>query len=67
MTTLKKKDGTTTTDLEETMKMMAEQLIPKDDDTDDMEYNKQIRAQAKEQIQTIEEREYTAEEVKNAI
>ena len=56
MTTLKKTDGTTTTDLEETMKMMAEHLIPRDDDTDDMEYHKQIRAQAKEQIQTIEDR-----------
>ena len=55
MTTLKKTDGTTTTDLEETMKMI-EHLIPKDDDTDDTKYHKQIRAQAKEQIQTIEDR-----------
>ena len=60
-------DGTTTTDLEETMKLMAEQIIPKDDDTDDRDYNKQTRAQTKEQIQTFEDREYTTEEVKNAI
>jgi hypothetical protein len=43
---------------------MAEHLIPKDDDTD---HHKQIRAQAKEPIQTTEDREYRIEEVKNAI
>jgi hypothetical protein len=64
ITTLKKTDGTTTADLEETLKMMAEHLIPKDDDT---EYHKQIREQAKEPIQTKEDREYTMEDVKNAI
>jgi hypothetical protein len=31
---------------------MTEHLIPKDDDTDDAEYQKQIRAQAKEPRQT---------------
>jgi hypothetical protein len=67
MTTLKKTDGTTTADLEETVKMMAEHLIPKDDDTADTEYHKHIREQAKEPIQTKEDREYTMEEVKNAI
>jgi hypothetical protein len=67
LTTLKKTDRTTTSDLEETVKMMAEYLIPKDDDTDDTDYHKQIRAQAKEPIQTTEDREYTTEEVKNAI
>ena len=32
---------------------MAQQLIPKDVDTHDTDYNKQTRAQAKEQIQTV--------------
>jgi hypothetical protein len=67
LTTLKKTDGTTTADLEETEKMVAEHLIPKDDDTYDTEYHKQIRSQAKDPIQTKEDREYTIEEVKNAI
>ena len=67
MTTLKETDGKTTTDLEETMRMMVEQPIPKDDDTDDTDYHKQTRAQAKEQTRTVENREYTKEEVKNAI
>ena len=40
MTTLKKPDGTTTTDLEETMKMMADYLIPQDEATDDTEHHK---------------------------
>jgi len=50
ITVLKKTDGTTMIDLEETMKTMAEQLIPKYDDIDDTDYHKQIRTQAKEQI-----------------
>jgi hypothetical protein len=48
------------------MKMMPEHLISKDD-TDDTDYHKQTRAQAKEQIQTVEDRENTTEEVKNTI
>jgi hypothetical protein len=40
LTTLKKADGTTTTDLEETIKMMADHLIHKDDATDDTEKHK---------------------------
>jgi hypothetical protein len=67
LTTLKRQDGTNTTNIEETVKMMAEHLIPKDDDTDDTEYHKQLRIQVKEPIQTAEYREYTIEEVKNAI
>ena len=65
--TLKKADRTTTTDLEETMKMMADYLIPKDEATDDTEHHKKIGLQAKEKIQTTEDREYTTEEIKNAI
>jgi ribonuclease HI len=67
LTTLKKQDGTITTNIEETAKMMAEHLIPKDEDKDDTDYHKQIRKQVKESIQTAEDREYTIEEVKNAI
>ena len=40
MTTLKKTDGTITTNLEETMETMAEHLIPQDDATDDTEQHK---------------------------
>jgi len=67
MTTLKKTDGTTMIDLEETTKTMAEKLTPKYDDIDDTHYHKQIRTQAKEQILTEDDREYKTEEVKNAI
>jgi hypothetical protein len=67
LTTLKKIDGTSTSDFEETVKMMAEHLIPKDDDTTDTDYHKQIRQQAKEPIQTSEDIEYTTEEGKNVI
>ena len=46
MTTLKKSDGTITTNLE-TMETMAEHLIPKEDATDDTEQHKKIRLQEK--------------------
>jgi ribonuclease HI len=67
LTTLKRQDGTNTTNIEERVKMMAEHLIPKDDETEDTEYHKKLRIQVKEPIQTVEDREYTTEEVKNAI
>jgi hypothetical protein len=56
ITTLKKTDGTTTTDLEETLKMMADYLIPTDNATNDTEQHKKIRLQAKEKIRTTEDR-----------
>ena len=65
--TLNITDGKATTNLEETMRMMAEQLITRNDDTDGTYCRKQIRAQAKEQIQTFKGRVYTNEKVKNAI
>jgi len=42
-------------------------LIPKDDQTDDTNYHKGIRAQSKEPILTADDRDYTPTEVKNAI
>jgi hypothetical protein len=41
MTTLKKTDRTTTTDLEETIQLIADYLIPKHDATDDTEHHKE--------------------------
>jgi hypothetical protein len=61
MTTLQKTDGTITTDIEETIQLMADYLIPKGDATDDTEHHKKIRLQATEIIQTTDDREYTTE------
>jgi hypothetical protein len=45
-TSLRKLDGTLTTDLEETVKLMLEHFTPEDNAQDDSEFRKQIRAQA---------------------
>ena len=56
MTTLKKTEGTITTNLEQTMETMAAHLIPKDDATDDTEqYKKRLQ---EKKIQTKEDRIY---------
>jgi len=65
LTTLKKQDGSNTTNIEETVKLMAEYLIPKEEPNDETEQHKQIREQSKEQA--TEDREYTIEEVENVI
>ena len=67
MTTLQKTDGSLTSNLNETMKAMSDYLIPTDDELDDTDYHKGIRAQSKEPILTADDREYTPPKVKNAI
>ena len=67
MTTLHKLDGLLTADLKETMNIMIDYLIPKDEHMDDIDYIKRIRAQSKDPILTTDDREYTPAKVKNAI
>jgi hypothetical protein len=67
MTTLKKLDRSLMSNLNETVKVMSDYLILEDDQTDDTNYHKGIRAQSKEPIQTADDRDYTQTEVKNAI
>jgi hypothetical protein len=67
MTTLQKPKGSLTSNLNETMMVMSDYLIPTDDQLDDTDYHKGIRAQSKEPILTADDREYTPAEVKNAI
>ena len=59
MTTLRKPDGSSTSDLNETMKVMLDYLIPKDDQTDDTDHHKRIRAEIKEIILTADDRDCT--------
>ena len=67
MTTLQKPDGSLMTDLNETVKLMIEYLFPKDEQTDDTDYHKRIRAQLKEPISTADDRDCTPAKVKDAI
>jgi len=52
MTTVLKPDGSYTSNLNETMQVMLDHLITKDDQTEDTEYHKRIRKQIKDPIQT---------------
>jgi hypothetical protein len=67
MITLKKINGSLTSNHNEMVKVMSDYLIPKDGQTDDTNYHKGIRALSKEPIQTTDDRDYTQTEVKNAI
>ena len=67
LSTLQKPDGSLTSDLNETMKIMAEYLIPKDEQPDDTDYHKRIRTQIKGPILTADDRDYSPAEVKNAM
>ena len=49
------------------MKVMSDYLIPADDQLDDTDYHKGIRAQSKVPILTADDTEYTPTEIKNAI
>ena len=67
MTTLQKPDGSLTSDINETVKVMIDHLIPNDEQTDDTDYHKRIRTLSRELILTADDRDYTPAEVSNAI
>jgi len=66
MTTILKPDGSYTLNINETMQVMLDHLIIKDDQTEDTEYHKRILKQTKDPILTADDRELTPAEVKNA-
>jgi len=67
MTTLQTPDGSLTSDLNETSKIMTDHLIPKDEQICDTDYHKNIRALSIEPILITDDKNYTPAEVKNAI
>jgi hypothetical protein len=67
LTALQKPDGSLTSGLNETVKVMTDYLIPKDEQLDDTDYHKRTRVQSKKPILTADDRDYTSAEVKNAI
>ena len=67
MTTILKPDVSYISNLNETMQVMLDHLITKDNQTEDTECHKRIRKQIKEPIQTADDRELTPAEVENAI
>jgi len=67
ITTLFKPDGTQTTDTTETISLMMDTFAPKDNKLDDNDYHKSVRALTKQPVNTEDDREFTVEEVGNAI
>jgi hypothetical protein len=67
ITTLRKPDGTLTTNLHETLTHMIRHFTPEDNQNNDNEYHKQLRAQAQESIDTPDDKEFTEQEIKNAM
>ena len=63
LTTLKKEDGTYTTDMDNTMRHMLEYFIPDDNEESDSELHKRIRREVKEPIYTDEDTPFTTEEL----
>ena len=65
--TLQKPDGSITTDINETVTCILDYLITKDEEDSDSDYHKTIRILTELPIQTADDREYTPEEIGNAI
>ena len=66
LSTLQKPDASITTDINETVMYMLA-LIAKDEEDSDSDYHKTIRTLTERPIQTADDREYTPEEIGNAI
>jgi len=64
-TTLKQKDGKLTTNLQEIIQHMLQILTREDNQEDDTQFQKNIRALAQEDVDTDDDKEFTVQEVKN--
>ena len=64
-TTLKQKDGTITTNLQETIHHRLQILTPEDNQENDTEMQKNTRELTQEDMDTDHDKEYTVQEVKN--
>jgi hypothetical protein len=67
ITTLRKPDGTLTTDLQETLTYMLQHFTPEDNQNDDTEYHKQVRTKSQDPIDMADDKEFIVEEIKNVI
>jgi hypothetical protein len=64
---LRKPDGSLTTDMDETVTLMLEHFTPEDNALDDSEFHKQIRAQSQGAVNTPNDREFTLAEIRNVV
>jgi hypothetical protein len=67
LTTLQQPDGTFTLDTESTTKHMLHYFVPEDNETNDSAVHKQIREQAKESVDTEDDKPFSREEIASVI
>jgi hypothetical protein len=67
LTTLTKPEGSKTANMIETLAYMAEQLIPEDNPKEDTDHHKNIRRLTEQPIETIDNRDFSQEEVRQVI
>jgi len=64
---MRKPDGTKLETMTETLQLVMDQLIQEDKHKEDTPYHRTIREQTKQPLYTMDEKEFTKEEVKQVI
>jgi hypothetical protein len=67
ITTLRKPDGSATSDIRETFQHMLEYFAQEDKGNDDTDFHKQARIQSQEPVDTADDKDVTLEEIRNAV
>ena len=67
ITTLRKPDGSLTSDTKETLRLMLEYFTPEDNDLDDNNHHKHVRELTDKQPNTPDDGEFTREEIARMI
>jgi hypothetical protein len=67
LTTLRKPNRSLTADIRETLQLMLEYFVPEDKDNDDTDFHKQARTQSQEPMDTADDKDFTLEEIRNAV
>jgi hypothetical protein len=67
ITTLRKPDGSMTADAKETLQLMLDHFTPEDNEYDDNDYHKHVRAETQQSANTADDREFTIEEIRKAV
>ena len=67
ISSLRKHDGTLTTDMEQTVKLMLAYFTLEDNEQDDSEFHKRAREKSQETVNTPDNREFTMAEIRNAV
>jgi hypothetical protein len=67
MSTLQKTNGSHAEDLRETIQCILEHLIPKDEEAEETDHHKRIKTLIAEPVKTEDDRDFTAEEIKQTI